>query len=142
MENLARHWRSIGIAGGCWLTVAAIMGAITALSGAATTTPDERVTAGLLVARDAMTVYRKEHGDYDEVTAAKLRKIDPEVPADLQDPVVFEDIYALSVSMPSGVLYRLALGAGGRETRECTVPVGVAAGECNMGESNGATGTW
>ncbi len=134
--------KGVGIAVAGWLVLAIVLYGVANIGTVTATTPDERATAGLLAARNAMARYKREHRGYRDVTAAKLRELDPEVPAELEDPVTFEDIYALTLTTPSGVVYRLGLGMGGRETHDCSVPNGVPPGECELASPDATNGTW
>jgi hypothetical protein len=125
-----------------WLAVTAAVYAIASIGADAAQTPDERATAGLLYARDAMAEYRAKRGSYGDVTTERLRKIDSRVPAEMEDPVIFKNIFALTLTAPSGVTYRLGIGAGGKETRDCTVPTGAPPGECELGTGDQNVGTW
>lgn len=134
--------RGIGIATSGWLAVAIVLYAVSSIGTSAKTSPDERATAGLIAARDAMADYKRDNGSYRNVTAAKLRRLNPAVPAALEEPVTFDEIYALSLTAPSGVTYRLGIGTGGRETHECSVPPGVPPGECRLSSQGSTTGSW
>jgi hypothetical protein len=134
--------KGVGIAVTGWLLVVLLLYAIANIGAVTETTPGERATAGLLAARNAMARYKQEHGDYRNVSTARLRKLDADVPAELEEPVTFEDIYALTLAAPSGVTYRLGVGKGGRETRDCSVPKGTPPGECDLASPDATNGTW
>lgn len=134
--------KGIGIAVAVWLTAALLLYGLSNLSAAAEQTTDERAAESMLAARGAMAAYKRDKGSYEGVTVARLRKLDAKVPEDLEEPVVFEDIYALTLVAPSGVTYRLGIGTGGRETRDCSVPPGTPPGECKLASPSSTTGSW
>ena len=101
---------------------------------------DDDAKSSLRAASNAIDKYRQQNGSFVGVSLVRLRKIEPNLPKTLQDPIVAGDSYSLAILSKTGVTYRISHEANGRVTRTCVVPPGGEKGACAANKFG--VGTW